>query len=208
MIRAFTAVILLSLAISCNAQTEVINLAGKWNLCLDSVHHPVNVDPKALDFIQAIALPSTLDSAGIGNPVHVQPLLVREVMLHLQRKVSYIGPAYYQKEVSIPKNWNGEHISLKLERVLWESTLWIDGKKIGLSIKQALPPKVVPPAPSQPRFNRSEPRRDNRGFSGQKKPEAPVTLDDKISRFLKESDERMQPLKNKVEPRRRKNNQG
>jgi len=84
----------------------------------------------------------------------------------------------------------------------------IDGKKIGLSIKQALPPKVVPPAPSQPRYNRSEPRRDNRGFSGQKKPEAPVTLDDKISRFLKESDERMQPLKNKIEPRRRKNNQG
>ena len=139
MIRAFTAVILLSLAISCNAQTEVINLAGKWNLCLDSVHHPANVDPKALDFNQAIALPSTLDSAGIGNPVHVQPLLVREVMLHLQRKVSYIGPAYYQKEVSIPKNWNGKHISLKLERVLWESTLWIDGKKIGNSYSLSTP---------------------------------------------------------------------
>ncbi|HNW53327.1 MAG TPA: glycoside hydrolase family 2, partial [Bacteroidales bacterium] len=139
MIRAFTAVILLSLAISCNAQTEVINLAGKWNLCLDSVHHPANVDPKALDFNLAIALPSTLDSAGIGNPVHVQPLLVREVMLHLQRKVSYIGPAYYQKEVSIPKNWNGKHISLKLERVLWESTLWIDGKKIGNSYSLSTP---------------------------------------------------------------------
>lgn len=79
----------------------------------------------------------------------------------------------------------------------------IDGKKIGLSIKQALPPKVVPPAASQPRFNRPDNRRDNRGFNSPKRPEAPVTLDDKISRFLKESDERMQPLKNKVETRKR-----
>lgn len=82
----------------------------------------------------------------------------------------------------------------------------IDGKKIGLSIKQALPPKVVPPSPNQQRSNRPDNRRDNRGFASQRKPEAPVTLDDKISKFLKESDERMQPLKNKIEPRRRKNN--
>lgn len=79
----------------------------------------------------------------------------------------------------------------------------IDGKKIGLSIKQALPPKVVPQAPSQPRFNRPDNRRDNRSFNSPRKPEAPVSLDDKISKFLKESDERMQPLKNKVETRKR-----
>ncbi len=82
----------------------------------------------------------------------------------------------------------------------------IDGKKIGLSIKQALPPKVVPPAPTQQRFNRPDNRRDNRGFASPRRPETPVTLDDKISRFLKESDERMQPLKNKIEPRRRNKN--
>lgn len=82
----------------------------------------------------------------------------------------------------------------------------IDGKKIGLSIKQALPPKVVPPSANQQKFNRPDNRRENRGFANTKKPETPVSLDDKISKFLKESDERMQPLKNKVEPRRRKNN--
>lgn len=72
----------------------------------------------------------------------------------------------------------------------------VAGKKIGLSIKQAAPPKkperpVAPPrAASNPRGNSG--RADN--FA---------TLDDKIARFLKESDERMQPLKNKIEPRRR-----
>jgi len=139
MIRSIAAIVLLSIAFSCSAQTEIMSLAGKWKLCLDSVHNPVNVDPKTLDYNLAIALPSTLDSAGIGSPSHLQPELVREVMLHLQRKVSYIGPAYYQREVTIPKNWKGKHISLKLERVLWESTVWIDGKKIGNSYSLSTP---------------------------------------------------------------------
>jgi len=139
MIRSIATLIILSIALSCHAQNDKISLAGKWSLCLDSLKKPQNVDLKSLDYNLAISLPSTLDFAGIGNPVNVQPNLVREVMLHLQRKVSYIGPAYYQKEVSIPKNWKGKHISLKLERVLWESVVWIDGKKIGNSFSLSTP---------------------------------------------------------------------
>jgi S1 RNA binding domain protein len=87
----------------------------------------------------------------------------------------------------------GESVKVKV--------LNVAGKKIGLSIKQTLPPKIVPP-----RVNNSEarpaPRRDARGFSP-KRVEAPISLDDKIARFLKESDERMQPLKNKMETKKR-----
>ncbi len=77
----------------------------------------------------------------------------------------------------------------------------VAGKKIGLSIKQTLPPKIIPPRVNRPE-SRPAPRRDARGFSP-KRVETPVSLDDKIARFLKESDERMQPLKNKVETRKR-----
>lgn len=77
----------------------------------------------------------------------------------------------------------------------------VAGKKIGLSIKQTLPPKIIPPRVNRPE-SRPGPRRDARGFSP-KRVETPVSLDDKIARFLKESDERMQPLKNKVETRKR-----
>jgi len=83
----------------------------------------------------------------------------------------------------------------------------VAGKKIGLSIKQANP---APPP-------RSNPSRDtapnDRAGSGERhyvpghKHGTHLSLDDKIAKFLKESDERMQPLKNKVEPRRRRNNQ-
>jgi S1 RNA binding domain protein len=83
----------------------------------------------------------------------------------------------------------------------------VAGKKIGLSIKQTLPPKVIPPRVNRPESRPDFNRRDSRGFS-QKRNETPVSLDDKIARFLKESDERMQSLKNKVETRKRsKNNQ-
>lgn len=70
----------------------------------------------------------------------------------------------------------------------------ISGKKIGLSIKQAVKPEPkvrsanVTPAPN---------RRDS------KRSDSQMSLDDKIARFLKESDERMQPLKNRAETRRK-----
>ncbi|MCX5780264.1 MAG: S1 RNA-binding domain-containing protein, partial [Firmicutes bacterium] len=83
----------------------------------------------------------------------------------------------------------------------------ISGKKIGLSIKQTLPPRVAPPRMPRPEIRPDSGRRDTRSF-GPKRAELPASLDDKIARFLKESDERMQPLKNKVETRKRsKNNQ-
>jgi len=139
MIRAITIILILCFVLSCNGQKNKISLAGKWSLCLDSVKNPHNINLKSLDYNLTISLPSTLDSAGIGTPVKLQPNLVREVMLHLQRKVSYIGPAYYQKEVTIPRNWNGKHISLKLERVMWESVVWVDGKKTGNNFSLCTP---------------------------------------------------------------------
>lgn len=74
----------------------------------------------------------------------------------------------------------------------------ISGKKIGLSIKQALPPRER----VQQSRTRNEPSRQ-RNHSNRNRKSEPVTLDDKIAKFLKESDERMQPLKNRMEPKRR-----
>ena len=75
--------------------------------------------------------------------------------------------------------------------------LSINGKKIALSIRQAEPP-AEKPAPRIP------PQRETAPAAMKKmEPAGPVSLDDKIARFLKESDERMQPLKNRIEPKKR-----
>ena len=68
----------------------------------------------------------------------------------------------------------------------------VAGKKIGLSIKQALPPKEKPKYQGA---KKPGPWKNDGGLPGGRKNEVPITLDEKISKFLKESEERMQPLK-------------
>lgn len=83
----------------------------------------------------------------------------------------------------------------------------VAGKKIGLSIKQALPPKPVESRPVHAHHSRREPESHSggryQGGPGGKGSSGPANLDDKIAKFLKESDERMQPLKHRMEQKRR-----
>jgi hypothetical protein len=126
------------------AQTEgSISLAGNWYFKVDSLNEGeaakwYNKPPSF--FKQLIKLPGTMDDAGIGNPVNVQPALKREVMLHLWRKVSYTGAAWYKKQVSIPASWNKKHIELFLERVLWQTNVWVDGKKLNATGESLVAP--------------------------------------------------------------------
>lgn len=91
----------------------------------------------------------------------------------------------------------------------------VAGKKIGLSIKQAAAaaPKRTEDSNRNEAGNSSRAYQMNRpGPAGRANvaPNKPnpsaVSLDDKIAKFLKESDERMQPLKNKMETKKRNRN--
>src|SRR3546814_15271156 len=74
----------------------------------------------------------TLDEAGIGTPPEQSAdSMTRDIMLHLQRRQQYVGVAWYRREVIIPENWKGMHGRLFLERVLWKSSLWLDGNTAG-----------------------------------------------------------------------------
>ena len=114
-------------------QQKYLSLAGNWAFKIDSL----NVGEKeqwfnepASFFTQKIKLPGTMDDAGLGNPVKVSPDLKREVMLHLWRKVSYTGAAWYQKEIIIPAGWEDKYAEILLERVIWATSIWIDGKPL------------------------------------------------------------------------------
>lgn len=139
MLRFVVIILTLSLVIACTKPVNDISLAGEWKLCIDSISDPATVNTESLDYNLRLSLPSTLDSEGIGIPVNADTLLERKTMLHLQRKLSYVGPAYYSREVLIPRNWKEKTITLKLERVIWESTVWIDGKKAGNNFSLSTP---------------------------------------------------------------------
>jgi predicted GNAT family acetyltransferase len=112
---------------------RVLALSGEWRYALDK--NDVGVTQKWYDslFVGRIVLPGTLDGAGIGNPNTLLPKLEKPQILHLTRKFSYVGPAWYVKEFVVPKDWANKELVLNLERVLWSSNVWVDGTFLGES---------------------------------------------------------------------------
>ncbi len=111
------------------AQGEnIISLAGKWQVVLDSTQTtiPQNFGKSSL----FINLPGTLDLAKIGTVVKTVPAINNDVMASLTRKHDYIGVAWYQRTINIPSSWTQKEKRLCIERVLWESTLFIDNQRI------------------------------------------------------------------------------
>lgn len=90
-----------------------------------------------------------------------------------------------------------------------------DRGKIGLSIKQLTPPPAPQPRPQRPQNDNRE-RRNNNGMRPQgdnrerrggmrqqsARPMVPVSFEDKLSKFLKDSDDRMLDLKRNTESKR------
>lgn len=51
----------------------------------------------------------------------------------------YTGAAWYRKEVVIPADWKGKHVTLFLERVHTEDRVWLDGTEIGTQNSMVAP---------------------------------------------------------------------
>ena len=118
---------------NCSAPVEnKLSLEGQWMVKLDSLNVG-EVENWAAAVFQGtpISLPGTLDDAGIGTANTLKPELNNYVLSNLTRKHQYIGKAWYQKDVEIPRNWKDKKIRLTLERIIWESTVFVDGKEIG-----------------------------------------------------------------------------
>lgn len=115
---------------ACTEKTNELSLAGEWYFSLDSADVGISQNWEKKQFKRTIQLPGTTDDAGYGVPNTLSPSLEKPQILHLTRKNSYLGVAWYQKEVDIPSNWKGKRIELELERVLWQSSVWVDGHKI------------------------------------------------------------------------------
>ncbi len=127
-------VIIFALAFSaCSSpKIEQIDLSGEWSVKLDSTNVGVSDNwANTLFAGTTIVLPNTLDGAGIGKPSTLKPALNNYVMSNLTRKHQYIGKAWYQKEIEIPNDWKGKNIELGLERIIWESSVYVDGNLIG-----------------------------------------------------------------------------
>ena len=59
------------------------------------------------------------------KPGHVRVLFVSQPTRH------YLGAAWYQRDIEIPKDWEGRRVVLFLERTRWETRARLDDKLIG-----------------------------------------------------------------------------
>jgi len=106
------------------AAQDKISIAGKWSFRLDSADVGLIGHWYNERFSQSIDLPGTTDEAGYGTKTAIPNTG------YLTRKYKYYGPAWYQRDIIIPHEWKGRRIFLEMERVMWESTVFINGTKI------------------------------------------------------------------------------
>lgn len=106
-----------------------IDLSGQWQVSLDS-----------LQTFQTISLPGNLDLAGIGTPNTLTPALTKPQLLHLTRKHRFVGAAFYRRTIDVSKEMANKPLTLTLERIVWQSQVWIDGKKLAGEVESLTTP--------------------------------------------------------------------
>lgn len=123
---------------------KAIDLSGNWGIALDSLDKGIKEQWYTKSFPDKIQLPGTTDLAGMGVPCRLAPELEKPQLLHLTRKYAYIGAAWYSREITVPKEMANRPLNLYLERVMWKSRLWIDGKEVAMPQESLTTPHQFP----------------------------------------------------------------
>jgi len=167
-----------------------IDLSGRWELQLDPrdqgiAEHWWSSPSKDALFDDTIRLPDTTSQARIGNPLSLKPVLPKcppehfnpqkglmfdrdqsaltnSSLAHLYQQFAYIGPAWYRRSVEIPKSLAGRDMELMLERVIWQSQVWVNSQFMGTRNSLTTPHRYEIGAALKPGRNEIVIRVDNR----------------------------------------------
>lgn len=121
---------LISLVSTAPAAESHLDLSGRWRCALDAPDRGLAENwwkRGDADFPHPIPLPGTTDLAKLGEP---NPQ-AGEYDYHLTRRYQFVGPAWYARDFEVPEPWRNLDVELVLERVMWESRVWIDGRETG-----------------------------------------------------------------------------
>ncbi len=122
------------------AAAEEIPLCGTWRFAMDAGDKGLASawwnSPDA--FADTIGLPGTTGLAGKGTRRTEAP----DGELYLTREFDWVGPAWYQREINIPESWRGRRVELVLERVMWQSRVWLNGRELSAPADSLCVPHV------------------------------------------------------------------
>ncbi|MFZ6032596.1 MULTISPECIES: exo-beta-1,4-galactosidase [Melioribacter] len=133
---------------------DAISLKGKWRFQIDRDDVGIKLNWYGKKLTDFVTLPGSMRDNNKGDELSVDTKWTgsiydsswyfRPEMAKYRKKDNlkfpfwltpnkhYVGVAWYQREVNIPADWNGRKIELFLERPHWETTVWIDGAKVGM----------------------------------------------------------------------------
>ena len=139
---------------------SAVSLAGEWRFALD--RQDTGVTEKWFDqnLNGRIQLPGALQNQGFGDEISTntqwtggfgiekwqqtkykkyrQPGNIK-VPFFLQPDKHYVGAAWYQRDIEIPTDWQGQRILLSLERAHWTTQAWLDDKPLGTNVSLSVP---------------------------------------------------------------------
>lgn len=167
-----------ALAPSALAGAPSQDLAGDWRFALDRADRGVAASWFTRDLADRITLPGVLQAQGYGDEISpetpwvvglgdawwkLQPEELRahfsqpgrvEVPFLAQPPRHYLGAAWYQRDLEIPADWAGRRVQLLLERPHWETTVWLDGERLGSNNSLVAPHEyeLGSPAPGRHRL--------------------------------------------------------
>jgi len=146
-------------AMSLNAVT--VPLAGEWRFQLDHADAGLGGQWFARTLPEKFTLPGSLPAAGIGDAPSLETKWTGGVQapkwfeapryapyakpdnfkfpFWLQPEKYYAGVAWFQREIEIPQDWEGRRVVLFLERVHWESRVWVNGRCVGTNHSLSTP---------------------------------------------------------------------
>jgi len=145
---------LISILFSCNNEKKnLINLSGEWRFAIDTLDTGEAEGWFTAKLEDVITLPGSMASNGKGFDISLKTKWIGDIRdtawyespnfspyhdpgnirfpYWLQPDKKYTGVAWYQKEITIPENWRNKKVFLNLERCHWQTTVWLDDKKIG-----------------------------------------------------------------------------
>lgn len=121
--------ILLTLSLYSQNKSNEIDLSGQWGFQLDMMDFRVQVG--SLEFRHQNKLHDSIILPGITDDFQKGIKNDYKHLDRLSRAYEYMGPAWYQKYITIPDAWAGKRILLDLERCHWLSSVYVGSTRVG-----------------------------------------------------------------------------
>lgn len=150
---------------SFTAFSASIDLSGKWRFKLDPKNEGIEQEWFRNRLRDKIQLSGSLQEQGYGYDVDVNTKWTGQIVdqswftapeyakyrekgnvkvpFWLNPEKHYVGVAWYQRDFVVPADWKDAPLVLTLERTHWETTVYVDGEKIGESNALLVPHRYV-----------------------------------------------------------------